>query len=75
MVRRPELGIKIGICGLGSFGSQFLELYNAHPLVDEVVLADFIRDRAEDRRDTAEDRRDTAEDRRDRAEDRRDARH
>jgi predicted dehydrogenase len=47
------LGTKIGICGLGSFGSRFLELYNAHPLVDEVVLADFIRERAEEQ---AEDR-------------------
>jgi predicted dehydrogenase len=39
------MGLKIGVCGLGSFGKQFVELFQAHPLVDEVTVADFHQDR------------------------------
>jgi predicted dehydrogenase len=34
------MGIRIGIVGLGSFGSQFVELFNKHPQVDQLVLCD-----------------------------------
>ena len=40
------MGMKIGICGLGYFGVCFTRLFQAHPLVDEVVLADVIPERA-----------------------------
>ena len=32
--------MKIGICGCGSFSACFVPLFRAHPLVDEIVLAD-----------------------------------
>jgi predicted dehydrogenase len=32
--------MKIGICGCGSFAACFVPLFRAHPLVEEVVLAD-----------------------------------
>jgi predicted dehydrogenase len=34
------MGIKIGLVGLGSFGSCFAHLFTAHPLVDAVALCD-----------------------------------
>lgn len=40
------MGIKIGICGTGNFAANFIGLYKAHPLVDEVVLADLMVARA-----------------------------
>ena len=39
------MGLKIGICGVGSFGSHFVPLFKAHPDVDEVYLADVFPDR------------------------------
>jgi len=35
-----SVGISIGIIGLGSFGSSFVELFNAHPLVERIALCD-----------------------------------
>lgn len=34
------MGIKLGICGTGSFADCFIPLFRAHPLVDEVTLCD-----------------------------------
>jgi len=34
------MGIRIGIVGVGSFAQNFIPLFKAHPLVDEVVLCD-----------------------------------
>lgn len=34
------MGIKIGMCGLGQFGSNFVKLFKAHPLVDKIALCD-----------------------------------
>ncbi len=34
------MGIKIGLVGLGSFGSAFAGLFTAHPLVDKIALCD-----------------------------------
>ncbi len=34
------MGIRLGLVGLGSFGSAFAPLFSAHPLVDGVVLCD-----------------------------------
>jgi len=39
------VGISVGLVGLGSFGSAFAELFNAHPLVDRVALCDRVPDR------------------------------
>jgi predicted dehydrogenase len=39
------MGFKIGVCGAGSFSPCFIPLFQAHPLVDEVVLADLAPDR------------------------------
>ncbi|MEX0778077.1 MAG: Gfo/Idh/MocA family oxidoreductase [Phycisphaeraceae bacterium] len=38
--------MKIGICGAGRFARCFIPLFKAHPLVDEVVLADLLPERA-----------------------------
>jgi len=43
------MGFKIGICGAGAFAASFIRLFKAHPLVDEVVLADLIPERARDK--------------------------
>ena len=40
------MGFKIGICGAGAFSRSFARLFKAHPLVDEVILADLIPERA-----------------------------
>ena len=34
------MSIRLGICGAGAFATGFIPLFKAHPLVDEVVLAD-----------------------------------
>ena len=34
------MGIKLGLVGLGSFGSQFAKLFKSHPLVDKIALCD-----------------------------------
>ena len=34
------MGAKIGLVGLGSFGSMFVELFARHPLVDKLALCD-----------------------------------
>jgi predicted dehydrogenase len=34
------MGIKIGLVGLGSFGTAFAKLFTSHPLVDKVALCD-----------------------------------
>ncbi len=50
-IRRKELlmGIKIGVCGAGAFARSFIRLFGVHPLVDEVVLADLIPERAKEK--------------------------
>ena len=39
------MGLKIGVCGVGSFGPAFIPVFQRHPDVDEVLLADLIPDR------------------------------
>ena len=39
------MGLKIGFCGVGRFARRFVRLFKAHPLVDEIVLADLLPDR------------------------------
>ena len=39
------MGIKIGLCGAGAFGSAFVPVFQRHPLVDEVYLAEVVPDR------------------------------
>ena len=39
------MGIKLGLVGLGAFGSVFVPLFVSHPLVDSVVLCDAEADR------------------------------
>ena len=34
------MGIKLGLVGLGMFGSQFAKLFKSHPLVDKIALCD-----------------------------------
>lgn len=34
------MGVKVGLVGLGQFGSSFVSLFANHPLVDELVLCD-----------------------------------
>jgi predicted dehydrogenase len=41
------MGFRIGICGAGSYGEHFLPVFRAHPLVDEVYLADVLPERLE----------------------------
>ena len=45
------MGIRVGMCGVGSFATGFIPLFNAHPLVDEIILCDLdaekLRDRSE----------------------------
>lgn len=40
--------MKIGICGAGSFAKAFVPLFSAHPLVDELVIADLVPERAQE---------------------------
>ena len=39
------MGIKLGLVGLGAFGSVFAPLFASHPLVDSVILCDAEADR------------------------------
>ena len=39
------MGIKIGIVGLGKFSDDFVRLFNIHPDVDEVVVAELVEER------------------------------
>ncbi|NQU43323.1 Gfo/Idh/MocA family oxidoreductase [bacterium] len=39
------MGLKIGVCGVGQFGPHFVPLFQKHPGVDEVYLADVFPDR------------------------------
>jgi predicted dehydrogenase len=39
------MGISVGLVGLGSFGSAFVELFANHPLVDRIALCDREPDR------------------------------
>ncbi len=39
------MGIKIGLVGLGAFGSAFAGLFTAHPLVEQIALCDREPDR------------------------------
>lgn len=39
------MGISIGMVGLGSFGSEFVDLFKAHPLVDRIGFCDAEADR------------------------------
>ena len=36
------MGIKIGLCGVGVFASEFIPLFQHHPQVDRVVLCDLV---------------------------------
>jgi predicted dehydrogenase len=40
-----KMGLRIGLCGAGQFGSVFVPVFQRHPDVDEVYLADAIPDR------------------------------
>lgn len=42
------MSLSIGICGVGRFATNFIPLFQAHPLVGEVVLADLLPDRLEE---------------------------
>ncbi len=42
------MSIKIGICGAGAFSRSFVPLFKNHPLVEEVVIADLLKERAEE---------------------------
>jgi predicted dehydrogenase len=42
-----DVGISLGLVGLGSFGSAFAELFKRHPLVDRMALCDYERDRVD----------------------------
>jgi predicted dehydrogenase len=37
--------MKIGMCGIGRFSPHFVRLFKAHPLVEEVVVADLVPER------------------------------
>lgn len=39
------MGIKVGMVGIGTFAQNFIPLYKAHPMVDEVVLCDLNADK------------------------------
>ncbi|MBI2941147.1 MAG: Gfo/Idh/MocA family oxidoreductase [Chloroflexi bacterium] len=39
------MGIRVGICGAGSYASSFIPFFKAHPLVDEVCIAEVFPDR------------------------------
>ena len=40
--------MKIGVCGAGGFARQFIPLFQAHPLVEEVVLAEVLPERRQE---------------------------
>jgi len=39
------MGLRIGVCGAGLFASSFIPLFQAHPMVDEVCLAEVFPER------------------------------
>lgn len=39
------MGLKVGLCGAGQFGTQFVPVFQRHPDVAEVYLADVMPDR------------------------------
>lgn len=39
------MGLKIGVCGAGGFAGCFIPLFQAHPLVEEVALAEVMPER------------------------------
>ncbi len=39
------MGLKVGVVGSSGFASAFIPLFQAHPLVDEVVVADLVTER------------------------------
>lgn len=39
------MGLKVGVCGAGQFGRAFIPLFQAHPAVDEVYLAEAFPER------------------------------
>lgn len=43
------MGLKIGVLGGGAFASSFIPLFQAHPLVDEVCLAEVLPERRAER--------------------------
>jgi len=40
--------IKVGVCGVGGFGPSFVPLFQSHPLVSEMALADVVPERLEE---------------------------
>lgn len=40
------MGLKVGICGAGLFSESFIPLFMAHPLVDEVRIAEVVEERS-----------------------------
>lgn len=46
------MGLKIGLCGAGQFGSAFVPVFQRHPAVDEVYLADVLPERLAERAET-----------------------
>jgi predicted dehydrogenase len=42
------MGIRIGVAGTGAHAQHYIRLFNAHPLVDQLVLADLIPERAKE---------------------------
>ncbi|MGN6672744.1 MAG: Gfo/Idh/MocA family protein [Thermomicrobiales bacterium] len=36
------MGLRIGVCGAGAFASSFIPLFQAHPLVDDVCIAEVL---------------------------------
>ena len=41
------MAIRIGVCGIGRFSPGFVRFWNAHPMVEEVVISDLLSDRAQ----------------------------
>src|SRR5439155_23547006 len=41
----PAMGLKIGVLGAGSFASRFIPLFQAHPAVEAVYLAEALPER------------------------------
>jgi predicted dehydrogenase len=39
------MGLRIGVVGVGRFSKTFIPLFNAHPIVDEVVLCEIVPER------------------------------
>ncbi|NLD73663.1 MAG: Gfo/Idh/MocA family oxidoreductase [Chloroflexi bacterium] len=39
------MGLRVGVCGAGSFARSFIPLFQAHPLVEDVALAEVLPER------------------------------